>query len=121
MKLLLWLGGVLVITLLGYWLFPGHTFLQSDTQIYLPMLERLQDPALFTRDIVALRPHLTFTVYDETALVLKRITSGTFEGVLTAEQLLFRALAVAGLMLIALRLGLSATEAFFVAAVVSLG
>ncbi len=121
MKILLCLGGVLVITLLGYWLFPGHTYLQSDTQIYIPMLERLQDPALFPRDIVALRPHLTFTVYDETALFLKRVASGTFEGVLTAEQLLFRALAVAGLMLIALRLGLSATEAFFVAAVVSLG
>lgn len=115
------LGGVLVITLLGYWHFPGHTYLQSDTQIYIPMLERLQDPALFTRDIVALRPHLTFTVYDEAALLLKRVTSGSFEGVLTAQQLVFRALAVCGLMLIALRLGLSATEAFFVAAVVSLG
>src|ERR1700676_3645813 len=121
MKALLWGAAVVLITLLGFFLFPGHTYLQSDTQIYIPMLERLHDPALFSRDIVALRPHLTFTIYDETALALKRITSADFEVVLTAEQLLFRALAVCGLILIALRLGLNATQAFFVAAAVSLG
>ena len=85
------------------------------------MLERLHNPALFTRDIVALRPHLTFTIYDDTALALKRITNLDFQILLTAEQLLFRALAVCGLILIALRLGLSATQSFFVAAIVSLG
>ena len=121
MKALPWGAAVLLLTLLGFWLFPGHTYLQSDTQIYIPMLERLHDPALFGRDIVALRPHLMFTIYDETALFLKGITRGTFEGVLTAEQLAFRAVAVCGLILIALRLGLSAAQSFFVAAVVSLG
>jgi uncharacterized protein DUF6798 len=119
MKALLWAGGVFFITALGYQLFPGHTYLQSDTQIYIPMLERLRDPALFSRDIVALRPHLMFTVYDEAALFLRRF--GSFEAVLTAQQLVFRALAVCGLILIALRFGLSATQSFFVAAVVSLG
>ncbi len=121
MKALLWGAAVLLITLLGYFFFPGHTYLQSDTQIYIPMLERLHDPALFPRDIVALRPHLTFTIYDESALALKRLTHADFEWVLTAEQLVFRALAVCGLILIALRLGLTATQSFFVAAVVSLG
>ena len=121
MKALLWGAAVLLITLLGYFFFPGHTYLQSDTQIYIPMLERLHDPALFPRDIVALRPHLTFTIYDESALALKRLTHADFESVLTAEQLVFRALAVCGLILIALRLGLTATQSFFVAAVVSLG
>ncbi len=121
MKSLLWVGGVLPITLLGYFFFPGHTYLQSDTQIYIPMLERLHDPALFSRDIVALRPHLMFTVYDETALFLRALTGSNFEIVLTAEQLVFRALAVCGLILIARRLGLNATQSFFVAAVVSLG
>jgi len=103
MKALLWGAGVLLITLLGYWFFPGHTYLQSDTQIYVPMLERLHDPALYSRDIVALRPHLTLTVYDEAALLLKRITRAGLETVLTAQQLLFRALAVCGLMFVALR------------------
>lgn len=121
MKALLWGAAVLLITLSGYFFFPGHTYLQSDTQIYIPMLERLHDPALFPRDIVALRPHLTFTIYDETALALKRLTHADFEWILTAEQLVFRGLAVCGLILIALRLGLTATQSFFVAAVVSLG
>jgi hypothetical protein len=85
------------------------------------MLERLRDPALFSRDIVATRPHLAYTVYDETALAMKRITHADFESVLTGEQLVFRAFAIWGLILIALRLGLSASESFFVAAVVSLG
>ncbi len=119
MKALLWAGGVFIITALGYGFFPGHTYLQSDTQIYIPMLEHLRDPALFPRDIVALRPHLMFTVYDEAALFLRRF--GSFEAVLTAQQLVFRALAVCGLILIALRFGLSVTQSFFVAAVVSLG
>lgn len=121
MKALLWSAGVALITLLGYGFFPGHTYLQSDTQIYIPMLERLHDPALFSRDIVALRPHLAFTIYDEAALALRRITRSSFEAVLTGEQLVFRALAVCGLILIALRMGLTGIASFFVAAVVSLG
>jgi hypothetical protein len=116
-----WLAAVLFITFLGFFLFPGHTYLQSDTQIYIPMLERLHDPALFTRDIIAVRPHLTFTIYDDVALACRRVTHAGFESILTTEQLLFRALAVLGLILIALRLGLSATQSFFVAAIVSLG
>ncbi len=121
MKTLLWGVSIVFLTLLGYWLLPGHTYLQSDTQIYIPMLEHLRDPALYPRDIVALRPHLTFTIYDETALALRRITGSDFQTVLTAEQLVFRALAICGLILIALRLGLNAVQSFFVAAVVSLG
>lgn len=61
MKALLWGAAILLLALLGFFLFPGHNYLQSDTQIYIPMLERLHNPALFTRDIVALRPHLAFT------------------------------------------------------------
>src|SRR6202042_2441872 len=101
MKALLWGACVLLITFLGYFFFPGHTYLQSDTQIYIPMLERLHDPALFPRDIVALRPHLLFTVYDEAALFLRGLTRAGFESVLTAQQLVFRGLAVWGLLLIA--------------------
>ena len=42
-------------TWLGFRWFPGHTYLQSDTQIYLPMLERLDQPGYLARDFVATR------------------------------------------------------------------
>lgn len=121
MRALAWGASIVLITLLGFFFFPGHTYLQSDTQIYLPMLERLNNPALFPRDIVALRPHLGLTIYDETALWLKRLTRADFQWILTAQQLLFRALAVCGLLFIAVRCGLTASQSVFVAALVSLG
>src|SRR4051812_32662913 len=92
-----WFTSIAVITLLGYFLFPGRTYLQSDSQIYVPMLERMRDASLFTRDITILRPHLAFTAYDEIAVGLARITGLGFETVLTIEQLVCRGLATAGL------------------------
>ncbi|HEV8148319.1 MAG TPA: DUF6798 domain-containing protein [Bryobacteraceae bacterium] len=96
--------GVLLLTFAGYFFFPGHTYLLSDTQIYIPMFDHLRDASLFTRDIMALRPHLSYTIYDETALLLVRITRLSFETVLQTEQILFRALGIAGLVLLARRL-----------------
>lgn len=121
MRWFAWGVSIAAITVLGYLFFPGHTYLQSDTQIYVPMLERLRDPGLFARDITIVRPHLAYTIYDETAVGLARLSGAGLESVLTAEQLFFRALGVSGLILIALRLGLDAVEAWFVAAVASLG
>lgn len=92
----LWGAPVIAITPLGYFLFPGYTYLQSDTQIYAPMMERLLDPSLFPRDITVLRPHLAYTAYDETAVALARATRFSLEQVLTIEQLFFRALGVTG-------------------------
>src|ERR1043166_3783304 len=94
-------ASIVLVTLLGYFEFPGHTYLQSDTQVYVPMMERLRDPSLFTRDIMVLRTHLTYTAYDETTLALVRISGMRLETVLVAEQLVFRALGVTGLLLIA--------------------
>ena len=34
----------------GFIWFPGHTFLGSDTQIYMPILDRLADPTLYSKD-----------------------------------------------------------------------
>src|SRR6267378_1100660 len=101
MKFVGWGASILVIVLLGFFLFPGHTYLQSDTQIYVPMMERALNPSLFTRDITIQRPHLAFTAYDETAVGLARLTGLGLERVLTIEQLIFRTLGVAGLVLIA--------------------
>lgn len=92
--------------LLGWLAFPGRTWLQSDTQIYVPILERQYDASLFARDEIALRPHVKFTFYDEITVALRGLTGADFHGVLAAQQLAFRAAGVAGAFLAALALGL---------------
>jgi hypothetical protein len=119
-KLLL-TASVIAITAVSFLWFPGHTILQSDTQIYIPILEQLRDPAALTRDIVASNPHVTYTVYDEMALLLRRVTGLGFEPVLMGEQIVYRAIGVIGLLLIGLGTGLSPPMAVAVAGIVSLG
>ena len=114
-------GSLLVFTLLGFFFFPGHTYLQSDTQIYIPMLEHLRDPGVLARDPIATRPHVSFTVYDEVALTLRRWTGAEFQGVLLSQQLLFRFLGLLGVYLIGTALRLPPHMAIFVAGVFSLG
>ncbi len=112
---------IAALTLLGYFKFPGHTYLQSDTQIYAPMLEHIWDHTTMTRDFMVERPHLAFTAYDEIAVLLRRLTGLDFEGVLTIQQLFFRALGILGVFLIASSLKLGARMALLVAGVFSLG
>ncbi len=114
------LAAVAALTALTF-VHPGATYLHSDTQIYLPILERLWDPGVLSRDLVAERPHVSFTIYDEVALALRRLTGGSFETVLVAQQALFRALGILGVWLAAAALGLSGRMAVLVAAVFSLG
>jgi hypothetical protein len=121
MKHLLVAAAIAAITLLGVFVFPGHTWLQADTQIYLPMFERLWNPALYNNDLITSRPHLAFTIYDETALALRAITRLDFRYVLLIEQILFRALAVWGIYLIGRRFTESPAVALLTAAIVSLG
>ncbi len=109
-----------LLTLLGYFYFPGHTFLASDSQIYVPILERLQNPTLFEKDMMATRP-LAYSLYDPVALVLTSYTSLSLQWALQLEQLLFRGVAVAAIFLIARSIGLPPVAAWFVAAVLSLG
>ena len=114
-------AAVVVVTCLGFFVFPGRSILQSDTQIYIPILERLADPSLLSKDIMASRPHVTFTVYDEVALLLRNATGSSFEHILIAQQFVYRAVGVLGLFLIATGAGLPLTLAWLVTAVVSLG
>ncbi len=117
-----WIGGAIVaLALLSFFQFPGHTWLRSDTQIYLPILERLWDPSAFARDLLAQHPHVSFTVYDEAALALRRLTGIDFERVLEAQQFLCRALGILGIFLLATALRLSTRMALLAAAAFSLG
>jgi len=118
-----WLLGaaILVLALISFFYFPGHTILQSDTQIYLPILEHFWDPSVLTRDIVAINPHVSFTIYDEVAVALRKVTGVGFEGVLMGQQFVYRALGILGLLLIGTGIGLSRWMAVLSAAIVSLG
>ena len=108
-------------TLLGFFVFPGHTYLQSDTHIYLPMMERIADPALLGNDIIATHPHLRYTVYDEIAGGLKQLTGGDFEPILAGLQLGARFVGLYGVYLLATAAGLEAGAGLFLAGLFGLG
>jgi hypothetical protein len=110
-----------LITALSFFVFPGRTILESDTQIYLPILEHLWDPTVLARDLVAVRPHVTYTLYDDIALLLRKITSLDFETVLVLQQIVWRFAGHLGAYLIALAVGLPAHAAFLVAGIAALG
>ncbi|HYI95301.1 MAG TPA: hypothetical protein VEX68_17305 [Bryobacteraceae bacterium] len=112
---------LLALTSISFLIFPGHTILQADTQIYIPILERLNDPSLFANDEMAKRPHVQFTFFDEVGLLLRRITRLSFEQVLMGQQFVYRAVAILGVYLLALATGLRPILAWLAAALVSLG
>jgi hypothetical protein len=114
-------AGILALTALTWFEFPGHTWLQQDTQIYVPILEHLRDPAVLRRDMLVERPHVSFTMYDEAARGLARVTGLGFREVLEGEQISTRALGIWGLYLMAAALGLSAPASLLVAGILSLG
>jgi hypothetical protein len=109
------------LALVTYFWFPGHTWLQQDTQIYAPILDHQRDPSLFRNDIIAQHPHDAFTLYDEVANGLRAVTRLGLREVLAAQQIVTRALGIWGLILLAEALGLGAWEAFAVATICSLG
>ncbi|MCC7175035.1 MAG: hypothetical protein IT159_07545 [Bryobacterales bacterium] len=112
---------IVLMTALGYLVFPGHTYLQADTQVYVPMLERLWDPAVLQRDFMVERPHMAFTIYDETAVALRRLTGWGFREVLAAQQLVFRALGLLGIFLIANSFGLGRRMSLAATGIFALG
>ena len=114
-------AGITTLALISFFQFPGHTWLQQDSQIYAPILEHLRDPEALKNDILVRRPHVSFTLYDESALALRKITGWEFQGCLQLEQLVTRALGIWGVWLIATALGLELMPALLVAAIFTLG
>ena len=122
-RLSVFIGGLIsfFVALLSYFWFPGHTWLQQDSQLYVPILQHQRDAAVLRNDPVAQEPHTAYTLYDETALALNRVTRLDFHAVLAAEQIVTRALGIWGLYLIATAAGLAAGPAWLVAMAVALG
>src|ERR1700733_2121935 len=121
MKSLAVAAGIVLLTALTWFEFPGHTWLQQDTQIYAPILEHLRDPAVLRRDILVESPQVSFTLYDEIARGLRAVTGLGFREVLEGQQIVTRALGIWGLYLMATALGLSAPASLLVAGIISLG
>src|SRR5690242_19880650 len=97
--------GIALVTWLGFDIFPGHTYLQADTQIYVPMLERLDAPGYLSRDLVATHPQLTYTVYDEVTLFIHAVAGVSFKTALIGQQLIYRAAGMLGAFLLVQAIG----------------
>lgn len=109
------------ITYVEFEIFPGHTYLQGSTQLYVPMLERLDAPGYLSRDLVATHPNLTYTIYDEVTLFLHEAGRMEFKTALSVQQIAFRAAAIIGVYLLVSAAGLTGLWALLIAAVVNLG
>src|SRR5947209_5909651 len=99
-------AGVAALALLTFFQFPGHTWLQQDSQIYVPILEHLRDPSVLRNDILVQHPHVAFTLYDEVAVTLRGVTGLGFREVLMFQQVLTRAVGIWGIVLMAQAMGL---------------
>jgi hypothetical protein len=111
----------LALALLTFFQFPGHTWLQQDTQIYAPILEHLRDPGVLRNEILVQQPHVAYSLYDEITIGLRAITGLGFRPVLAIQQIATRALGIWGLLLLAQSMGLSFAGAAAAAAICSLG
>lgn len=112
---------LLVLMLAGFFWFPGTTWLQSDTQIYVPIFEHLDDPGVLRNDLCAMRPHVSFTIYDEVTRALNRLTDMGYGPMLHFQQMAFRLVGLAGVFFIALSAGLPPAGGLFAAAAFGLG
>jgi hypothetical protein len=118
----LWIAAAIVaLAAAGFVWFPGHTFLQSDTQIYVPILERLRDPSVLSRDLLSRDAHVAFTIYDEVTLLVSRVSGVDLRWALLVQEFVFRALGLVGVYLIASALSLRARLALLVTAIFALG
>ena len=120
-RALLVLGALSVLTWLQFQFFPGHTYLRSDTQVYVPILEKLASPGLLSRDLIASHPNVTYTIYDEVTLFLSSAGEMNLHTALVIQQVVFRAAGLLGIFLLARSTGLSDGLSLVVAALVNLG
>ena len=120
-RLFAFIGAPVALALLTYFQFPGHTWLQQDSQLWVPILEHQRDAAVLRNDPVATQPHTPYSLYGASALALRRVTGLDFHQVLAGEQIVARALGIWGLYLMASAAGLAAGPAWLAAMAVSLG
>jgi hypothetical protein len=112
---------IVAATWLEFTVFPGHSYLEADTQIYLPMVERVDAPGLLARDLVATNPTLSLTAYDEATVFLHEAGRLPFRRALLGQQFVYRMAALVGIFLLTRVTGLSDLFALILAMIVNLG
>lgn len=112
---------IAAIALFSFFVFPGHTYLTQDTQIYVAILENLWDPTALSHDLLVGHSHVAYTLYDEYAIAARWLTHSSFQAVLQSTQVVCRALGIWGVYLLALRILEIRWRALVVAAVCAAG
>lgn len=112
---------LLLFTFLSYFQYPGHTYLVSDTQIYVPMLDRFENPALFAQDPMVTRAHTAWTFYDEIAIGFRKLTRSELETALGLLHFFARWCLLLGIFKIARGMGLGNPPAAACAGIYALG
>lgn len=113
--------GLGLLTWLGYAYFPGHTYLQQDTQIWIPVMEHLHDPSVLSKELIVTGAHVRLTLFDDVALWVRRATGLEFEPLLIGLQLLFRWGGLLGVYLLARALRISVAASLLAAALFGMG
>lgn len=106
---------------LEFTVFPGHSYLEGDTQLYVPVLERMAAPGLLSRDLVATNGALSLTAYDEATLLLHEGARQPIRRALLAQEFVCRLAALLGVFLLARATGLGHLFSFVIAAIINLG
>ncbi len=86
--------------------YPGHSYLAGDSLLFVPILRHLEQPGLLSRDLLAVHPNVTYTIYDEATLFLTHVAHIGLQQALLGQLLVFRAAALAGAYLLSRLLGL---------------
>lgn len=121
MRRVLLMVGLLACASIEFLFYPGHSYLQGESQLLVPMLERLQFPGLLSRDLVATHPVLRYTAYDETTLALVRVGHSSLERALAWQLFGARLAALVGAFLLASACGAGRFTSLAVAGIAGLG
>jgi hypothetical protein len=101
--------------------YPGHSYLESTSQLYLPILEHLDTPGYLSRDLVATHPNVTYTAYDEITLFLRAAAKLNLRKGLILQQVVCRLAWLLGIFLMARSAQIGTAVSLLIAALVSLG
>lgn len=109
---------LVAVTCLEFFVYPGHSYLAGASQYLVAMIERLAAHGFLSRDLAAVNPVLTFTIYDEVTLFLQRVIRWDWSYILGGQQFLCRFAGIAGTYLLGSALKMPRWAAVLAAALI---